>query len=55
MPGRLMAGVETQAQREFLEAQGCDEVQGYFFSRPLPADQVEAFVRKTMSGQFGAI
>ena len=45
----IAEGVETQAQREFLAVQGCDEVQGYLFSRPLPVDQVEAFVRKTHS------
>jgi EAL domain-containing protein (putative c-di-GMP-specific phosphodiesterase class I) len=28
-------GVETQAQLEFLKAQGCDEMQGYYFARPL--------------------
>jgi EAL domain-containing protein (putative c-di-GMP-specific phosphodiesterase class I) len=30
-------GVETDAQREFLRAQGCDELQGYLISRPLAA------------------
>ena len=30
-------GVETSAQLEFLRARGCDAVQGYYFSRPLPA------------------
>ncbi len=29
-------GVETAAQRDHLVAQGCDELQGFFFSRPLP-------------------
>jgi diguanylate cyclase (GGDEF)-like protein/PAS domain S-box-containing protein len=28
-------GVETQAQLEFLKAHGCDEMQGYYFARPL--------------------
>jgi EAL domain-containing protein (putative c-di-GMP-specific phosphodiesterase class I) len=31
-------GVETQAQLDFLAANFCDEMQGYFFARPLPAD-----------------
>ncbi len=30
-------GVENQAQADFLRAQGCDQVQGYFYSRPLDA------------------
>jgi diguanylate cyclase (GGDEF)-like protein len=30
-------GVETEAQWRMLREQGCDEVQGFFFSRPLPA------------------
>ncbi|HUW27229.1 MAG TPA: EAL domain-containing protein [Sulfuriferula sp.] len=35
-------GVETEAQLAFLREQGCDEYQGYYFSRPLPADEVYA-------------
>jgi diguanylate cyclase (GGDEF)-like protein/PAS domain S-box-containing protein len=42
----IAEGVETQGQLDFLRAQGCDEVQGYFYSRPLPADAFEAFVRR---------
>ncbi len=30
-------GVETQAQADFLGEQGCDQWQGYFFGRPMPA------------------
>jgi len=31
-------GVETRAQRSFLRRQGCDEIQGYLLSRPVPPD-----------------
>lgn len=37
-------GVETEAALRILIAQGCDEVQGYFFSRPLPVTDFEAFI-----------
>ena len=38
-------GVETEAQLRYLLSIGCEKVQGYFFSRPLPADDLENFVR----------
>jgi EAL domain-containing protein (putative c-di-GMP-specific phosphodiesterase class I) len=38
-------GVENEAQREFLKAHGCDEMQGYLFSRPVPPDECEKFLR----------
>jgi diguanylate cyclase (GGDEF)-like protein/PAS domain S-box-containing protein len=37
-------GVETAAQAEFLLAHGCDEVQGFYFSRPVPAEEFEALL-----------
>lgn len=37
-------GVETVAQRDFLLAAGCDPIQGYLASRPLPIDSFEKFV-----------
>jgi EAL domain-containing protein (putative c-di-GMP-specific phosphodiesterase class I) len=33
----IAEGVETEAQRDFLLAHGCDIFQGYLFSRPVPA------------------
>ena len=33
-------GVETEAQRDFLAAIGCDEGQGYLFARPMPGEQI---------------
>jgi len=34
-------GVETTEQFNYFKMEGCDLVQGYYFSRPLPADQLE--------------
>jgi diguanylate cyclase (GGDEF)-like protein/PAS domain S-box-containing protein len=37
-------GVEQEGQLAFLRAQGCDELQGYLFSQPLPADEIALWV-----------
>ncbi len=42
----IAEGVETAGQLSFLRLQGCSEVQGYYFSKPLPAELFEAYTRK---------
>jgi diguanylate cyclase (GGDEF)-like protein/PAS domain S-box-containing protein len=37
-------GVETTAHRDFLVAEGCDELQGYLFARPMPMEELMAWL-----------
>lgn len=37
-------GVETQAQWDFLKCYGCDQIQGYYYSKPLTADDFMTFL-----------
>jgi EAL domain-containing protein (putative c-di-GMP-specific phosphodiesterase class I) len=38
-------GVETADQMRFLERRGCDEVQGYYISKPLAAEDLSNYLR----------
>ena len=40
----IAEGVETENQMTLLKNAGCDYVQGYYFSRPLPPEEFEAFI-----------
>ncbi|MGZ8269612.1 MAG: EAL domain-containing protein, partial [Methylophilus sp.] len=42
----IAEGVERLDQKELLYQQGCNSYQGYFFSKPLPIDELEAFITK---------
>ncbi|MGZ4955707.1 MAG: EAL domain-containing protein [Methylobacter sp.] len=42
--GVIAEGVETEAQRSFLEQHGCALYQGYLFSKPVPIEQFEALL-----------
>ncbi len=44
----IAEGVETEEQLNALKAMGCDLVQGYYFSRPVPAEEYERFVTERM-------
>ena len=41
----IAEGVETEAQLGYLAMQGCDEMQGYYFSRPVPAAEFAQLVK----------
>ncbi|MEW9899932.1 EAL domain-containing protein [Chitinivorax sp. PXF-14] len=47
-------GVETVEQLRYLSSIACNTVQGYLFSKPLPADQVQAFVTSHLPRQYQA-
>jgi diguanylate cyclase (GGDEF)-like protein len=47
-------GVETRDQADFLALHGCDELQGYLFSRPVPADEVSSLLTAIPASAAGA-
>ncbi len=49
----IAEGVENEAQMSFLRTHHCDEIQGYYFSKPLAVDDVAAKLRMTGKEQPG--
>jgi EAL domain-containing protein (putative c-di-GMP-specific phosphodiesterase class I) len=46
----IAEGVEDEAQMSFLRAHQCDEIQGYYFSKPLVVDKVSDKLRENSPG-----
>jgi len=43
----IAEGVETEEQRDFLVANGCSNIQGYFYARPMPIDEITELLKKS--------
>ena len=48
----IAEGVETEAQLDYLREEGCNEVQGYLFSKPMTADTFESYITEAASNAF---
>jgi len=42
----IVEGVETKEQVEFIKKIGCDVIQGYYYSKPIPKEEFEEYVKK---------
>ena len=51
----LAEGVETAEQLALLRAEGCDEVQGYFFSRPRPRQELPEMIARLNEAAVAAV
>lgn len=47
----IAEGVETKEQKDFLVHNGCTNIQGYFYSKPIPADAMEVLLKKGFQSQ----
>ena len=49
--GVVIEGVETKPQLDFLEEIGCNDIQGYYFSKPLPVDMFKELITREMDNK----
>ncbi len=44
----IAEGVETKEQKEYIVNNSCDEIQGYYYAKPMPYEEFEKFVRDNL-------
>ncbi len=50
----IAEGVEEKAQVDILREMGCEIIQGYYLSKPVPSGEFEVFIRKELDRRAGA-
>jgi len=45
----IAEGVETKEQYDLLKKAGCDIIQGYYFSKPVPPEEFEQFIEERVN------
>ena len=53
--GLLAEGVETKDQIELLESIGCDQVQGYYYAKPMPEEEFFELLKQQQTDKMLAI
>jgi diguanylate cyclase (GGDEF)-like protein len=48
-------GAETESQVCFLQAMGCQWIQGYYFAKPMAKEQIQAYLQQTETGALSAL
>ncbi|NCC80127.1 MAG: EAL domain-containing protein, partial [Clostridia bacterium] len=51
----IIEGVETREQAEYVREKGCDEIQGFYYYRPMPPDQVEKLLQQMDGNAMGRV
>ena len=51
----IAEGVESQDQVRFLRERSCDEIQGFYFSRPVAASEIRAFALRHSASRLGVV
>lgn len=49
----IAEGVESREARDYLQENHCDEMQGYYFSRPLPSNEIDLYLKSQPHKQIG--
>jgi len=51
----IIEGVETKEQADYVREKGCDEIQGFYYYKPMPPQQIEKLLQEMDENQMGKV